>query len=149
MLIKQKVHSSFLASFQNCYCGTRNSQITSHHCSPLGDKVLTQCVTEAGSKSALGRLDSLHKQTSCNYNNFIFTVKTSGIPREMEHLPVCYAVSHWCWSWSPTAHLPIQSGFTPDSETSGKNWQSRLKGSAQPSRAPSGRRSPSCAAASS
>lgn len=71
--------------------------------------MLTQCVTETGSKSALSRLDSLHKQTSCDYNNFIFTVKTSGIPREMEHLPVCYAVSHWCWSWEPTAHLPIQS----------------------------------------
>lgn len=25
-LIKQKAHSSFLASFQNCYCGTINSQ---------------------------------------------------------------------------------------------------------------------------
>nr|KAF6353506.1 hypothetical protein mPipKuh1_010467 [Pipistrellus kuhlii] len=119
MLLKQKVHSSFLASFQNCYCGT-NSQITSHNCSPLGDKVLTQCVTEAGSKSALGRLNSLHRQTSCNYNNFIFTVKTSGIPREMEHLPVCYAVSHWCWSWSPTAHLPIQNGLLRTVKPQGK-----------------------------
>lgn len=88
--------------------------------------MLTQCVTEAGSKLALGRLDSLHRQTSCNYNNFIFTVKTSGIPREMEHLPVCYAVSHSLVlvtvTYGPSAN-PEQC--TPNSETSGKNWQSR------------------------
>lgn len=42
-----------------------------------------------GLKSALTGLDSLHIHTdprsSCYYNNFIFTVKTSGIPRETEH----------------------------------------------------------------
>lgn len=40
-------------------------------------------------KSALTGLDSLHIHTdprsSCYYDNFIFTVKTSGIPRETDH----------------------------------------------------------------
>lgn len=35
------------STFQNCHCGTGNSQITSHNCSPP-DNGLVQCATQTG-----------------------------------------------------------------------------------------------------
>lgn len=47
VLIKQTAHPSSLASFQNSYCDTRNTQITSHNCRPP-HTLWTYCATQAG-----------------------------------------------------------------------------------------------------
>lgn len=66
-------------------------------------------------RSPLSRLDPL---SSCYYNNFIFTVKMSGIPEKWSHQPARHAGSYWCWL-SYRRQSPIQS-VHPEGKTLGR-----------------------------
>ncbi|KAK2108041.1 hypothetical protein P7K49_013206 [Saguinus oedipus] len=74
--------------------------------------------------SAPGRRDSIHRHTdprsSCYYDNFIFTVKTSRIPRETERQPSCCAVSCGCWSQNPPLIQANDEPFTPEVNPRGR-----------------------------